>query len=82
MEQLLQFAWTILLPVLGFVLKWMVARVQKDLDEHKSAHKELEKELNQVKLNYVHTTEMEKIRTEIMNKFDKWETIILELARK
>ena len=61
--------------------KHMVQRVHDDLREHKDAHKEITKELEKVKIEYVHKQDMRDIRDEILARFQRFEDI-LEALRK
>jgi hypothetical protein len=76
-----QYGWPIAMALIGFLAKWMADRVQKDLDEHKKVSNELQKEVSQVKLDYVHKTEMSAIRNEIMARFDRWEDKLEQLRK-
>lgn len=72
---------TTAIALIGFLAKWMVHRVQKDLDNHKQSHEELTKEVIQVRLDYVHKTDLQAIKNEIMARFDRFEDR-LESLRK
>jgi predicted secreted protein len=81
MNDLYLYVLTIAVALIGFLAKWMVIRVQKDLDIHKKNQADLAKDVMQVRLDYVHKTDLQAIRNEIMARFDKFEDR-LESLRK
>lgn len=81
MNDLYVYVLTVAVALIGFLAKWMVIRVQKDLDIHKKQQVDLAKDVMQVRLDYVHKTDLQAIRNEIMARFDKFEDR-LESLRK
>jgi hypothetical protein len=76
-----QYSWPIAIGLVAYMAKHMVQRVHDDLREHKDAHKEITKELEKVKIEYVHKQDMRDIRDEILARFQRFEDI-LEALRK
>lgn len=78
---LIQYSWPIFVGLVAWMAKHMVQRVHDDLKEHKEAHKEITKELEKVKIEYVHKQDMKDMKDEILARFTRFEAL-LETLRK
>lgn len=71
--QILNWVVTIGIGLMAWLLKDKISGVNEDLQEHKDNHKLLQKELNDVKINYVHKTDFQEFKTELWQRFDRLE---------
>jgi hypothetical protein len=71
--QLLNWALTIGIGLMAWLLKDKINGVNVDLQEHKDNHKILQNELNNVKINYVHKTDFQEFKAELWQRFDRLE---------
>ena len=64
---------TIAVALGGGMLKMHVKRINEDLQAHKNEQKDLQKEINDVKINYVHKTDFNEFKNELWSRFDRLE---------
>jgi hypothetical protein len=69
------------LGVLGFLVKSLYYNMRENMVEQRNELKKIENELQQVKVDYVHKSDLIAIKNEIMARFDKFEDR-LEALRK
>jgi hypothetical protein len=69
------------LGVLGFLVKSLYYNVKENMTEQRNELKKIENELQQVKVDYAHKSDLIAIKNEIMARFDKFEDR-LEALRK
>jgi hypothetical protein len=69
------------LGVLGFLVKSLYYNMRENMAEQRNELKKLENDLQQVKVDYVHKSDLIAIKNEIMARFDKFEDR-LEALRK
>jgi hypothetical protein len=69
------------LGVLGFLVKSLYYNMRENMSEQRNELKKLENDLQQVKVDYAHKSDLIAIKNEIMARFDKFEDR-LEALRK
>jgi hypothetical protein len=69
------------LGVLGFLVKSLYYNMRENMTEQRNELKKLENDLQQVKVDYAHKSDLIAIKNEIMARFDKFEDR-LEALRK
>jgi len=69
------------LGVLGFLVKSLYYNMRENMIEQRNELKKIENDLQQVKVEYVHKSDLIAIKNEIMARFDKFEDR-LEALRK
>jgi hypothetical protein len=69
------------LGVLGFLVKSLYYNMRENMTEQRNELKKIESDLQQVKVEYVHKSDLITIKNEIMARFDKFEDR-LEALRK
>jgi hypothetical protein len=69
------------LGVLGFLVKSLYYNMRENMTEQRNELKKIENDLQQVKVEYVHKSDLIAIKNEIMARFDKFEDR-LEALRK
>lgn len=75
------YAWPLACAaILGLVKLW-VDKMQKEIDSAKDHVHEIERELNVVKLQYVHKVDMQVIKDEIMQRFTRFEDLLESIRR-
>ena len=77
-KDLLIVIYTLVLGVAGYAYK----QGQKQMERLENRQDELTKELNNVKLQYLEKTEIEKIETRIDKRFDEMRELVLSLIEK
>jgi hypothetical protein len=75
------FALTTGLGVLGFLVKSLYYNMRENMTEQRNELKKIENDLQQVKVDYAHKSDLIAIKNEIMARFDKFEDR-LEALRK